>query len=172
MSAGCQERVTVNKLTGRIVIGIAGCKFDRVRVPLFNLKVHKEVIGVIVIGLDAFSIVIMIYFFSVLRQINMEYLDIMDDLRVQMKDFGIKIDEVILDRYTQDSRLIKMKVWLHFTKILGLEEISGQKADEYNDLEVIDVTLSNYTQPSIQLVFRMQEIQLAMDEINLKLHTN
>ena len=65
-----------------------------------------------------------------------------------------------------------MKVWLHFTKILNLEEISGQKADEYNDLEVIDVCLSNYTQPSIQLVFRMQDIQLEMDDINLKLMTN
>ena len=124
------------------------------------------------IGLDALSIVIMIYFFSVIKTINMEYLNIMDDLRVQMKEFGIKIDEVILDRYSQDSRLIKMKVWHHFTKILNLEEISGQKADEYNDLEVIDVCLSNYTQPSIQLVFRMQDIQLEMDDINLKLMTN
>mgnify|MGYP006089910177 FL=1 len=29
----------------------------------------------------------------------------MDDMRVQMKDFGVQLNNVKLDRYTQDSRL-------------------------------------------------------------------
>ena len=43
----------------------------------------------------------------------------MDDLRVTMKDFGVKIDNVKLDRYTQDTRVVKIKVWLHFKEILA-----------------------------------------------------
>ena len=65
-----------------------------------NFKVHKESIGVLIIGIDAISTIIMISFFGVLKGINNEYLEIMDNLRVQMKDFGTKIDDVILDRYT------------------------------------------------------------------------
>ena len=77
----------------------------------------------------------------------------MDDLRVQMKDFGVRFNKVRLDRYTQDSLVQKMKIWLHMTNVLAA---SPQIED--NDMEVIDVTLSLYTQPSIQLVFRMQEV--------------
>lgn len=59
----------------------------------------------------------MIYFFTKIRELNEEFLNALDDLKVQMKDFGVKIDDLRLDRFTQDSRLIKMKIWLYFTKI-------------------------------------------------------
>ena len=57
-----------------------------------------------------------------------------------MKDFGIKIDDVKLDRYTQDSRLIKMKIWLHFTKLflnkdLMKEHDVDDSGDELEDEE-------------------------------------
>ena len=65
----------------------------------------------------------MYYFFSSIRKLNLEVLEAMDDLLVQMKDFGIKIDDVKLDRYTQDSRLIKMKIWLHFTRLFQNREL-------------------------------------------------
>ena len=39
--------------------------------------------------------------------------------RVEMKSFGIKIDNLILDKYTQDSRVIKMKIWLYFNDIIN-----------------------------------------------------
>ena len=151
-------------------MGVAGCKFDSVKLPLFKHKFHKEEIGTIVIIVDALSAIIMLYFFGVLKVINPEYLDIIDNLQVQMTAFGCKIDNVILDKYTQDSRLIKMKIWLHFTNILAMDEVKQEKADEFNDLEVIDVCLSLYTQPSIQLVFRMQEIQIQIEEIETRLY--
>ena len=42
-----------------------------------------------------------------------------------------------------------MKIWNHYTQILK------EQADDDNDMEVVDVTLSLYTLPSIQLIFRM-----------------
>lgn len=45
-----------------------------------------------------------------------------------------------------------MKIWQHFKEILK------DKKDDLNDMQCIDVCLSIYTQPSIQSVFRMQEI--------------
>lgn len=58
---------------------------------------------------------------------------------------------------------MKFKIWLHFQQLL-----KTHKTDQ-NDCECIDVTLSLYTQPSIQLVFRMQEIQMEITHINYKL---
>ena len=79
-----------------------------------------------------------------------------------MKDFGVQLNNVKLDRYSQDSRLQKMKIWLYISKIL--EPYKDEDPD--NPLEVIDVSLSIYkSQPSIQLVFRMQEIQIEINEI-------
>ena len=89
------------------------------------------------------SVAYMAFIFSKLKDINNEYLEIMDDMRVQMKDFGVKVNDVKLDKYTQDSRLQKMKIWLYFTSILK------DYATEDNQMEVMDVTLSIYTQPSI-----------------------
>ena len=51
------------------------------------------------------SVAYMAFIFSKLKDINNEYLEIMDDMRVQMKDFGVKVNDVKLDKYTQDSRL-------------------------------------------------------------------
>ena len=56
-----------------------------------------------------------------------------------MKDFGVLIENVVLDKQTYDSRLIKMKIWLHFKELLA------SKKDKYNDMECIDVCLSLYT---------------------------
>lgn len=145
-----------------------------------------------------------------------------------MKDFGVKIDDLKLDRFTQDSRLIKFKIWLYFTKIFQNHDIMHEYEDEDDQKEeerlaaleqekiekdkqdkalgvvqerpeaeetdnhshghshkahkgysfdihpthqILDVCLSIYTQPSIQCVFRMQEIQLELNLINNKLHT-
>ena len=92
-----------------------------------------------IVSLDIASILVMTFFFYKLKEINNEYLDIMDDMTVQMKDFSIKIDNVILDRYTQDSRVLKMKLWFHMSDIL-----KGKKTVD-NSMEVVDITLSLYT---------------------------
>ena len=48
----------------------------------------------------------------------------MDNLQVQMKDFGVRIKDVRLDKFTYDSRVIKLKVWLHFKEILRNMSVS------------------------------------------------
>ena len=85
----------------------------------------------------------MIFFFSKISEINNDLLQKIDDLRVQMKDFGIKLNNVKLDKFTFDSRIVKIKIWLYFKELLK------DDADKYNDMQCIDVCLSLYTQPSI-----------------------
>ena len=127
-------------ITSQEYIGLFGCKYDQVIIPgLTDKRIHKELIGVIVVSADFFCLVIIIYFFTKLESLNAEFIENVDDLRVSMKDFGIILENVILDKYTYDSRVIKMKVWLHFKQLLA------PKVDKYNDHCCIDVTLSLYS---------------------------
>ena len=42
----------------------------------------------------------MALFFNKIGELNEEYVSIMDSMRVQMTDFGIRIDDLQLDKYT------------------------------------------------------------------------
>ena len=70
-----------------------------------------------------------------------------------MKDFAIKIDDLHLDKFTQDIRVLKVKLWYHFS-----EKLLRKLRTIENDHELLDVNLSIYSQPKIQCIFQMQEI--------------
>ena len=123
-------------------MGVVGCKYDDVKVPFTrSTRIHKEWIGIIIIICDVVSIGIMIYFFTKIRELNEEFLNALDDLKVQMKDFGVKIDDLRLDRFTQDSRLIKMKIWLYFTKLFQNDELMFDFEDPDDVIEPDDADL-------------------------------
>ena len=83
-----------------------------------------------------------------------------------------------VDKFTQDSRLLKMKVWLHFTKLLkeinkpdsNDSDFDQQNCDSYRELQrsehtVVDVSLSTTTNPKLQLIFQMEITQQKIKEI-------
>ena len=88
------------KITSYDYILVVGCAEDDILIPILGKRVHKQKIGIIVVIADIISVLYMALIFSKLTNINHEYLTIMDDLRVQMKDFGVKLNNVKLDRYT------------------------------------------------------------------------
>ena len=67
-------------------------------------------------------------FFSKLEDINNEIITIMDAMSVHMKEFAVKIDDVILDKYTQDSRILKLKLWDHFKQKILLSEVCDENS--------------------------------------------
>jgi len=135
----CIDRIQYLNITSPDYILVVGCSEDHVL--LFGSEYHKESIGVIVVVIDFISIIIMAFVFSKLSEINQEYLDVIDNALIQMKDFGIRINSLRLDKYTQDARLLKMKVWIHFHNMLY------PFADEDNSMEIVDVSFSFYQQP-------------------------
>ena len=52
------------------------------------------------VAFDILSILIIWLFFYKIEVINNEYLRIIDDMNVQMKDFSIKIDDISVDKYS------------------------------------------------------------------------
>ena len=78
----CFDRIEYLNITSMEYILVVDCNQDEVIVPLINKRVHKAQVGIIVVILDVISVAIMAFVFSKLREINDEYLDIVDDLRV------------------------------------------------------------------------------------------
>ena len=68
-----------------------------------------------------------------------------------MSKFAIRINHVKLDKTTQDPRVLKMKIWLHFVKLLSPYKTT------FNPMEVVDVQLSNTTAPIYFYLIKMSD---------------
>jgi hypothetical protein len=62
-----------------------------------------------------------------------------------MKDFSVVCYDVKLDKFTQDPRIIKMKIWLHFRQMLKpyIKDVLEIKTKETfsNYHEIVDVEI-------------------------------
>lgn len=123
---------------------------DRVKMPLVkNLRLHKLHVATLAVVADIVSILIVYYFFGKLKDFNGEYQDIMDNNIIKMSKFALRMNDVKLDKTTQDLRILKMKIWLHFRRLLHSYK------DENNPMELADVQLANANAPRFFLINKM-----------------
>lgn len=156
ISDNCYDRIFNKHITSIEWIIVAKCMNDQVQLPLTtskNFKFHKIHLGTFAVFCDMLGVIVMYYIFNKLKDLNNEYQEIMDNNIIKTSKFTIRINDVILDKTTQDPRILKMKIWLHFTKLLD-----SYKTD-LNSMEVVDVQLSNSTMPKYFLLVKMQEFQ-------------
>jgi hypothetical protein len=67
---------------------------------------------------DIASLLIVYLLLERLDKINDQYLDILQNNIVKMSNFTVEVRSVTLDKTVQDMRILKMKLWLHFTRVL------------------------------------------------------
>lgn len=96
----CKDRIDYLNVTSYDFIAVVGCTKDNVRIPFVDKNIHKAKIGIAVVTLDILSVLFIAFIFSKLTNINNRYIKIVDNMCVQMTDFGIKMNNVKLDRYT------------------------------------------------------------------------
>jgi len=87
ISEECYKRIFELEVTNLEFITIMGCISDNVK--LAGMKFLKEEVGLMTVLLDILSCIIMYYMFGKLNQINSEYLEILDNNVIRMKDFSI-----------------------------------------------------------------------------------
>jgi hypothetical protein len=58
-------------------------------IPLTEVSLHKEEVGVLVVVFDIVGIIIMILFFNKIKQTNDELIEIIDSHQMTMKDFTV-----------------------------------------------------------------------------------
>ena len=153
ISDSCYNRIYNVKISSIEFIMVAACTNDYVHLPFGDVTLHIHNLGTIAVITDILSILLSYYIFNKLKLINKEYQEIMDNNIIKMSKFAIRINNIKLDKTTQDARILKMKLWLHFTKILKRFQT------EDNKMEVADVQLSNSSAPKYFLLMKMEEFQ-------------
>ena len=116
VSDSCKGRILQDDpITSDQFIFMAGCLGDFVKLGESS-KIDKDKLLICAVVFDGLSLFIMIFFFRRLEMINSEFLETFDNYQIDMKDFSIQCNDVLMDQATQASRLVKMKVWLYFTE--------------------------------------------------------
>jgi hypothetical protein len=136
---------------------VVGCLGDDV--ILGDTSIGKQSVLEFAVMFDILSVIILLYFFSKISSLNEEFLKVYDDNHIKMTDFAIQCNDVLMDKHTQDSRLVKMKIWLHFTRIINkaVKDNIKENGEELFKNQVVDVTLSITTQPKLQMIFKMEQ---------------
>lgn len=92
ISKHCYERVFNLESTSLEYIGILSCMTDQLYMPYVSgIKFHKDQLGIISVCIDILSLALMFYLFGKLKSINQEFLTILDNNVIRMKDFTIQI---------------------------------------------------------------------------------
>ena len=113
ISETCYRRIFNEESTSLEYIGIFTCMTDDLFMPhMTGIRFHKEQVGLLSVFIDILSLALMYYLFGKLKSINKEYLTILDNNVIRMKDFTIQIKRLAVDHQTQDMRILKLKIWL------------------------------------------------------------
>ena len=98
------------------------------------------------------------------KTINKEFLGIMDDNLIKMSKFTVQINDLKLDKTTQDSRMLKMKIWLHFDKFFHSLKVRDAGCD-CNIYDVADVQISDTTSAKFQFLGLMHSYIREINQI-------
>jgi hypothetical protein len=78
-----------------------GCKTDVIPFPLVPSGfIHKQEVGFLAVITDIVSTFVIYYMFKKLNMINAEYLEILDNNVIKMKDFSVHIRRLKVDNTT------------------------------------------------------------------------
>ena len=85
-------------ITSKEFVLVISCQSLDVKAPIIETYLNKEYIGVFIVFTNFISIIFMAHIFQTIAKINDEFLEIVDNLMVQMKDFSLKLDDVKIDK--------------------------------------------------------------------------
>jgi hypothetical protein len=163
ISYECYVRIYDIEINTAQIITVVRCKNDLVEFPLVpSGYLHKEEVGFITVVTDIISTMIIYYMFNKLNSINDEYLEILDNNVIKMKDFSIQIKRLKVTSTTQDTRILKLKLWLHFSKVL--EKFKDKLTS--NQLEIADIQFSLTKRERHFALYKMQEYHTEKNEIH------
>ena len=126
------------------------------------VKVTKKDVLLIIAGFDLVSVLIMLRFACKIYSMNKERYEQIQDGSIQARDFTIQLKDVQLNKYTQDTRFLKMKIWLRFSQVFQGLAVSG-KAENSEDAQVIDI---NFTSHRFGKLDKISELADICEKIN------
>ena len=85
-------------------------------------------------------------FLRKIKDINNEYMDLSDNRTVQLKDFGIMMKDLKVDKFTQNIQILKMKLWLHIEEMFKQSKMSENVGCRHH---IVDICFSLYKEHDI-----------------------
>ena len=99
--------------------------------------------------MDAVSIMIFIFVVQRINVINdQRYRDI-DDNVIEIKDFSIQLDDLQFNKYSQDTRILQMKLWL------TLNDSINKDLPLTEQVQIMDINLSSLKHSYFFNIFKM-----------------
>jgi len=126
---------------------ILGCQNDYIESSAG--KFHKDNFGIWLVATDIMCICVITYFFGKIKELNNEYIEIIDNLSITMSDYSLQICNLKVDKFSQDPRILHMKLWIYINNILKPKREPGNKMD------VIDINLSIFNLPHVKCIMKL-----------------
>lgn len=93
-----EEKMMDPVITSQEFLIVYGCQGSLYK--LGDFVMHKQQYMVLMVVIDFIGVLVMVYIFVKLEALNAEYISIIDDNQITMKDFAITCTDVLLDKYT------------------------------------------------------------------------
>ena len=101
ISRDCYRRIHDLEIAQTDLLAVMACQKDIMEFSFVpSGQIHKEELGLIVVISDILSIMVMYYMFGKLKAMNEEYLTILDNNVIRMKDFSIQVRRLHFDNTT------------------------------------------------------------------------
>lgn len=99
------------------LIMLTTCRQNNIWIPILGFS-NRETLAIILVCFDFLGIYFMTYMVIQLKNSNDKFLKIIDKHQISAKDFAIELKSLKCDKHTQDPIILKLKLWLHYTKLL------------------------------------------------------
>lgn len=130
---------------------------------------HRTVALLIHYAIDFLGICFMVRAIIGLRTMNAEKFQLMQENMISASNYTFQIDDLELDKYSQNLQILQMKLWLHLldyfkvTKVFEHED--GQQKEDgtelvEQDLEILDININTkHANELDDLLVQMQAIE-------------
>lgn len=127
-----------------------------------KIKMNKKRMLLCLVIFDTITAIIMIAYIRKLIELNRDKVKEIQHNIEEAKDSSIMIENIPIDKYSQDSRILKMKIWLQLKK--QVEGLNG------NNNQILDINLSPNKAYHLNFIFMMTDIQNKIQKIEAKLN--
>lgn len=178
LSCKCRERIAADETSRHLSIFFQ-CSSEYVGVQVgrhvyddpsrLDFKLHRSLALLLYYCIDFLVICFVIRAIVGLRTMNAEKYRSMQASAISASDYTFQIENIKLDKYSQNLQILQMKIWLHLldyfkaTKVFNHED--GQQKEDgtelvEQDLEILDININTKHASELDdILVQMQAIE-------------
>lgn len=178
LSCDCRQRI-VDKKTSNHLSMFFQCSAENINVKVgehvyddpsrLELQLHRTLALLIYYAIDFLGICLMVRAIFGLRKMNAEKYKLMQENMITVGDYTFQIDDVALDKYSQNLQIFQMKLWLQMLDYFKASKVFEHEEGEHKedgtelveqDLEILDINFNTKHASELDdILVQMQAIE-------------